>query len=437
MSIDGEITFYEFFEPPLEAGDYAVTAAQTVSGTDAAGIPFSQTYTGGITFAVQGPRFSLPPDATWAVFPPAGAQGEFSNVLPHTVFTVQTLPWQRDPGGPADGRLYPWLAVLTFDQGDPVPPTVAGTIADLQSPPRGTTSYPGLTLEHGESAGDPVLYTDVPAALWTAVAPSLADLRWLASGRVVAGDVLNRKPFAGPPPPEQLSAVVSNRLPAPGSRTVCYLVSLESMAPWLPGGGATPGDFVRLAVLGSWSFGSVEVPVTFADYLNGVSVGTLTVPRGEAAGTGNPTVARALPLGYTAWNHHTRGGAETVSWYRGPLLPYRNPVDIAVPVATADALVGYQPDTGMFDVSLAAAWQLGRLLALADLDFATTLYNWKRTQTQAAVNEVEQEFLADRLGIDFRGPDDRRPPHVQLIERCLKPVLARAAAGASARAGAR
>ena len=53
----------------------------------------------------------------------------------------------------------------------------------------------------------------------------------------------------------------------------------------------------------------------------------------------------------------------SVSWYRGPLLPYPAKAAIKVPVSSADAVLRYDPATGLFDTSYAAAWQLGRLLA--------------------------------------------------------------------------
>ena len=44
----------------------------------------------------------------------------------------------------------------------------------------------------------------------------------------------------------------------------------------------------------------------------------------------------------------------------------------------------------MFDVSYAAAWELGRLLALQDKDFSTGLYQWKRQQAQRIAQEKQR-----------------------------------------------
>jgi hypothetical protein len=44
--------------------------------------------------------------------------------------------------------------------------------------------------------------------------------------------------------------------------------------------------------------------------------------------------------------------------------------------------VRYDPAIGMFDVSYAAAWELGRLLSLQSKSFSTSLYQWKRLYAQ-------------------------------------------------------
>ena len=53
---------------------------------------------------------------------------------------------------------------------------------------------------------------------------------------------------------------------------------------------------------------------------------------------------------------------------------------LAVPAAPAyytgpDAASAYDPQTGLFDVSYGAAWQLGQLLALQNSGLANQLYH--------------------------------------------------------------
>jgi hypothetical protein len=440
--MDGVITFYEFFEPPLESGDYDVTVDQQTASADANN-PFNETFETKISFGVQGARFTIPPTYLHTQFPPPDVQGEYSSVLAHLVFNVHTLPWQRDPRAPRPGEVeapaddpqYSWLALLTFDVNDPVPELHSGTIAAFQPQnlPAGTVSYPNIGLEYGEQWTDPCEYIDVPGTLFAAIAPTFDDLRWLAHARTIDQTLALRKSEKlSLLPAQEFSVVISNRLPTPGNKAVCYLVSLESMADYLPtrnSPAANPPASIRLAVLSSWSFGAVNEPETFLDYFKNLNtdnpnIWTPQIPYANGAGEPNQVVQEALEMGYTAINHHTRQGADTVSWYRGPLLPYENPLYVTVPINSPDALARYAPDTGMFDVSLAAAWQLGQLLALNDSEFATLLYNWKWSQTQQAVASLETTFLAEQMGIDaglISAPG--QPVHVQLMSEVIKPLL--------------
>ena len=111
------------------------------------------------------------------------------------------------------------------------------------------------------------------------------------------------------------------------------------------------------------------------------------------------TVPKALGLGYTALSHATRQGVKTVSWYRGPLVPVRW-LDVgSFPEihANADEALHYDDETGLFDVSYAAAWQLGRLLALQKSDFAGSLLHGRRGLVGQEVLRAANEILADEV----------------------------------------
>ena len=113
--------------------------------------------------------------------------------------------------------------------------------------------------------------------------------------------------------------------------------------------------------------------------------------------------------------HEMRQGNRSVSWYRGPLAPGRvdRPNESPTPGSadtrnadeqkpsegswrahSADQLVRYNPANGMFDVSYAAAWELGRLLTLQNEKVAVSLLDWKRRhrhaqERQRAMQELE------------------------------------------------
>ena len=426
-----DITFYEFYQPPLESGDYLVSVSQQVAGTGLH--PFNQQFDTHLSFAVQGVRFSLPPNYLQSVFPPASAQGEFGSVLPHVVLSAKTIPWQRDLGITSlteeDGLTYPWLAVLVFDEADPAPEINAGSLKDLSELPSGTLSYPAFALEYGQQPEDPCRYIDVPADLFSAIAPLSTEMRWLCSARLVNKVATQARAFVDVDTPTGESAVVvGNRLAKAGHKTTCCLVSLENMGDYLPDRDGPPAGTtaLRLIVLADWLFSSVTQPVTFRQYFEDLdhTPATLQIPYRMASGTSNEKVKQALELGYTILPYHTRQGGDIYSWYRGPFLPFTTKQAVSVPVPSQDALISYDPENGITDLSLSAAWQLGRLLALNDLGFSTTLYNWKQSQDQTAVNTFEQDFLSAGFHLTAAGKRVSTTEfHQKLINEAVKPSI--------------
>jgi hypothetical protein len=91
--------------------------------------------------------------------------------------------------------------------------------------------------------------------------------------------------------------------------------------------------------------------------------------------------------------HALRVGGQTVSWYRGPFLPYQSNRQLpTVPIRTADAVTFYDPTVGMMDVSCSSAWTLGRMMALNAASFAAALYKWKRSIQRTTLDGIIHEW---------------------------------------------
>lgn len=85
--------------------------------------------------------------------------------------------------------------------------------------------------------------------------------------------------------------------------------------------------------------------------------------------TGNDVADQFLKMGYVPASHYFRKGDKAVSWYHGPLSPLENPpteLNLPLPPRASDHLLRYYQSISMLDASYAAAWELGRLLALQD-----------------------------------------------------------------------
>jgi hypothetical protein len=431
------VTFIQYDIPPLKSGEYKLVAHQTVDQTA------PNDFTAQRTFAVGGNRFSLAGDDIVSYFPPANANGEFDGVLPNVVLKRSTLPWQRT--SVADELDAPWLAVLLLEQGD-APKVQTGTAADvipigatitvIGSPtttgtgamPAGTLSYPGINpLDYGQSPDTPTNYIDLPVALFSQIAPSALDLPYLAHIREIdtldsADDTQLSKQF---------SVVLGNRIPVSTGSEVALLVSLENMGDYLPDDAGNASTLlpsgtttIRLIVLASWNFYTNDLDESFknlAENLNKDAAGQLgattvkiDAPAPDATAvagaitseatalTGanaDALVLNALAQGYVPLDHHLREAGDTVSWYRGPLLPYGAAGSfINIPAFGPDALLRYDPYLGMFDTSYAGAWQLGQLLALQSSAYSTALYQWKKTLAKGVAAQEEQALLAAKLG---------------------------------------
>ncbi|MEM9687701.1 MAG: hypothetical protein AAF934_12395, partial [Bacteroidota bacterium] len=114
-----------------------------------------------------------------------------------------------------------------------------------------------------------------------------------------------------------------------------------------------------------------------------------------------------LQSGFYPLPHKLRGGGQTVSWYHGPLSPQSNTESLSFPAKGSDALLRYYEATGLFDVSYAAAWELGRLLALQNTRFSTELYQWKRRYAKA--DTKQGQLATDGIAHLQGGNQDHSP----------------------------
>jgi hypothetical protein len=161
---------------------------------------------------------------------------------------------------------------------------------------------------------------------------------------------------------------------------------------------------VRLVCLYSWRFECPSEGATFRELtrdLDVAMVGVTEVP-------GQPVVT---DTGHLAVTVHDRAGATEASWYRGPLVPYPLTRDELGPYHSADQCRRVSPETGAEDISYAAAFEIGRLLAAADPRLAVELARWRRgaydRSAQNGVVEVFDRELPSMILDDLRGYIDQ------------------------------
>ncbi|MFL5804865.1 MAG: hypothetical protein ACJ8CR_24365, partial [Roseiflexaceae bacterium] len=435
------VEFIEYHRPGLLSGTYEIKVTQEVAGPG-----IGDTFTTARQFTVAGERFTLQPADIYAVFPPDGSLGEHSNVLPHIALSRSTLPWEhsadgsRTPwlalllfyedeslGGAIEKQAFlkdyaaadneaawnhlldqriGWLrplpaqpeAALIVSKGSRTAASLGGdfaaaasrldaildryrspqvvTLGSLKAASAGAASWSGPPLDPNQNTdSDKVTVIDVEKRLLATIMPTADDLNLLTHVR--RAEDAERRMIE-----DERAVIIGSRLPKKNGISVVHLVSIEGR--YTSGSfdyrGAQDDTYIRLISLKSWRFACVDPKGNFIGLLTNLNraPSTLRLPR-------NPDEAADgyLSPGYVPVPHRLRQAGRTVSWYRGPLITRASGGEVGLPAQTAGALVRYDPAIGMFDVSYAAAWELGRLLALQSKQLSVSLYNWKRANAQA------------------------------------------------------
>ncbi len=447
----GAMYMFDYATPPLQPDSYKL-AVQTDVRFDGNSHPLDDAR----YFDIVGPRFSLPASDVAGVFPPRNAQGPFEDALAQIAIKRRTLPWERtldktnligaptSPGLPAQYPM-PWLALLLFEEGE---------YTLLENVPLENVVPAAVFTRLGQPAN--VLCTAVEAnkSLVTEIMPSKEELALLSHVRWVNIDdrELNVEGSDG-----WFSVVVASRLPSRGAKCRACLVSLEERTDLVQKD--PPPSFVpiiivpitrdvtfrdvqfreaerhkvverrvdphvgrltvakpvktRLVVLHSWQFTS-SGPGTFFTLMQGLDVGMI----GKVKKEGEPALTDTAHL---RLDLQDRGGEKEIAWYRGPLVPFELTRDPLGPYHSADQARRATPETGAEDVSYAAAFEVGRLLAASDARLAQELMRWRREayKQSGRLDIVADVNAAFQLDLPVAAAEQAHAP--------LVPILATAA----------
>ena len=381
---DGTISLYDGYRPTLASGEYRFIIQQTVTLN---GRPAKHYYRDQ-PFEIPGSLAPMTGDQVQARFPPAGGRANYEGRLPHLVLTSRSLPWERLLDTDPALTDAPWLLLLVLSGAEIAQVTRSASQAagTLLGSPIAATLLPEI-LWSDDKRKELISVIDLPVDLFLAICPRPADLRYLAHLRAVATEQKVHQPMHAD---GEFAVLSANRFPARGANAV-HVVSLEGWGSLIAGRRAVGNaQRIRMVSLDTWTFTSGEDGAdTFGGLMGRLNLDSLSVLP-SAAGSTPPSgvgahVHEALQRGYVPLEMRPEDSDPTFAWYRGPLVA--SPAESARPLRTirrADQALVFDRATGVLDISYAAAWQLGRLIALGDATFVHGLREMVRSGHDSA-----------------------------------------------------
>jgi hypothetical protein len=259
---------------------------------------------------------------------------------------------------PHDGASYVACLVSVEERTDLLPTT------DTTSPVGGGVFS---DLEFAEMSAPAEL---AQSALGTQVTPAAADAMRLVAKAAPERQLRAATELGSANSPANLEAVTK---PGPADRERFIVGSVVLHPP------------ARLVLLHSWTF-TCEGDGTFRQLMQGLDVGMM----GEVDPA---TKLKVTDTGHIKIDVIDRLGAPEESWYRGPLVSQPLTRDPLGPYHSADQARRVAAETGAENISYAAAFEVGRLLAAADARLAQELMRWRRGSFRASARDSSITLL--------------------------------------------
>lgn len=147
----------------------------------------------------------------------------------------------------------------------------------------------------------------------------------------------------------------------------------------------------QLVLLHSWQFECTGTG-TFRDYVQRVNDSMM----GTVEEKGHPPV---IDTGHIPMTVMDRAGVQENVWYRGPFVPMpltRDPLTYH----SADQCRRVTPETGAEDITYAAAFECGRLMAAADPRLGQELMRWRRESFRQSVRTDSLLQIQNAIPLD-------------------------------------
>lgn len=349
--------------PPIKAGEARVFSAnQSVTFKDEKTGEIAETvdYSARLEYAAVRNAFTPEVEKIFSVCPANGTEGDFSLIFPFITFTDETLPWFYGDT--------PFAALLTL-KGEEILKRGEIKIGELFSKKEIGVYFPDrkeFPAVFAENEDDLCEFIDISADTFSKIFPSRKTAELLAH---VRAENLSRATDKQCSTNGRFSAIIGNRLPPSNTLSYCCLVTDFGYFD-----AKIDEPAVRLVLLYCWSVRSVSgVDGSFAETLDGLSKNSGEIGRGRELGD------------VTLKRHITRTGEETYSIYHSPLTrENKENIPQLEKARTADGMIIYDSENGVFDESYAAAYQLGRMITLSKPEIAGKMLGLREKEKLSA-----------------------------------------------------
>lgn len=331
-------------------------------------------------------RFTVAEHEVYSVYPPKESSGDYRYHLPHIVLNRATIPWEFSDDSSPSLALFLLRAEENAQYKEVEIKSIRETGSEIFASPA-----LGMTAADADKPDGTCKVVDVPAKQFKALYLNKEQRRLLSHVREVSLDDKVTDPEIKD---GKFSVVIAHRFPEEGLNRM-FAVSLAEYD-----GVAIPDScqFVRCICYAHWEFRSEGKTYDFFEEVKKLETGPLVRPVSQRVSAGE--LKDLLNRGFLPMNHNMREGSKTVSWYRGPWIPYDEETEKPAYRIFADELYCYDTQAGMLDISYASAWQLGRLVAMHYPTVAGELISWRlRDYRRAAVEEQKKEIM-DALASD-------------------------------------
>ena len=346
--------------PPLYDGEYTVCFTQKITS------PNDEEYEVNKKFHVTLNTETLPDNEVFNIYPENNQQGKFSTELPYMIFNNPAYPWGKDlvKGKNEDKYPIPWLALIVVTE-EEVHEEKDIPYSELENEKADNTFFPYKKNDYSPcKADDNVHLLTVSSKVFTDIIPTKSERIWLTHYKQVdlseSDDTTSQLDGC-------FSTIIANRFPQYAfghkQKNSVHLIAADLYDDGIP----DDAEYVKMISLYHWNIYCEDESEdkSFRAYINDLRNNTRSV-----------TDSCLKP-------HYLRTGEKTYSYYHSPIMSEKNLRAEKLngeDKYTSDGRLIYNKETGLFDASYSAAFNLGKLVTLSHIPEAQKITLWRKQQ---------------------------------------------------------